>query len=235
MNTSTNNIPGCLSVIFRFLGIQQSSDVFISDSNPMPYRLRDDFLSPAEHSFYQVIRHMLAGKLIICPKVALADIFYVTQPDKNFSAYNRINRKHVDFLVCKPEDMRPVFGIELDDSSHNHIKRQERDQFVEQVFRTAELPLVRVPVQASYSTAELAGLFRKALQRSRPQTFEAETTTPKVETVNIPQQPAAPQAPVCPKCGIPMVLRTAQRGQQAGNSFYGCPNFPKCRCVIPVE
>lgn len=41
--------------------------------------------------------------------------------------------------------------------------------------------------------------------------------------------PSAPEAPACPQCGSPMVLRTARKGVQAGSSFWGCPQFPKCR------
>ncbi len=33
----------------------------------------------------------------------------------------------------------------------------------------------------------------------------------------------------CPKCGSELVLRTARSGVNAGNQFYGCSNFPKCR------
>ena len=31
-----------------------------------------------------------------------------------------------------------------------------------------------------------------------------------------------------------MVLRTARRGANQGNQFWGCPTFPKCRGVVPV-
>ena len=33
----------------------------------------------------------------------------------------------------------------------------------------------------------------------------------------------------CPKCGGELVLRTASKGANAGNRFYGCSGFPKCR------
>jgi len=33
----------------------------------------------------------------------------------------------------------------------------------------------------------------------------------------------------CPKCGAPLVLRTAKKGANAGNEFWGCSRFPKCR------
>jgi hypothetical protein len=42
-------------------------------------------------------------------------------------------------------------------------------------------------------------------------------------------------APFCPNCGITMVLRTARQGANAGNQFYGCRNFPRCRSIIPLE
>jgi len=39
----------------------------------------------------------------------------------------------------------------------------------------------------------------------------------------------------CPKCGSPMILRTAKRGPNAGKKFYGCSRYPKCKETIPVE
>ena len=36
---------------------------------------------------------------------------------------------------------------------------------------------------------------------------------------------------VCPRCGGNLILRTARKGENAGNQFYGCSNFPKCRYV----
>lgn len=35
----------------------------------------------------------------------------------------------------------------------------------------------------------------------------------------------------CPRCGSSMVLRTAKRGSNAGNQFWGCSAYPKCRVV----
>lgn len=36
---------------------------------------------------------------------------------------------------------------------------------------------------------------------------------------------------ICPKCGSALVLRTAKKGENAGNQFYGCSAFPKCRYI----
>lgn len=35
----------------------------------------------------------------------------------------------------------------------------------------------------------------------------------------------------CPRCGSELVLRTATKGENKGNQFWGCSNFPKCRYI----
>ena len=35
----------------------------------------------------------------------------------------------------------------------------------------------------------------------------------------------------CPRCGSALVLRTAKKGDNAGNQFWGCSAFPRCRYV----
>ncbi|MCC5845912.1 MAG: NERD domain-containing protein [Verrucomicrobia bacterium] len=45
-----------------------------------------------------------------------------------------------------------------------------------------------------------------------------------------PAEPIVESAdPVCPKCGAAMILRTARKGANAGNSFWGCGTYPVCK------
>ncbi len=57
------------------------------------------------------------------------------------------------------------------------------------------------------------------------------TTDP---TLRIVPPKSSGAAPLCPSCGMPMVLRTARQGAHQGQQFYGCPNFPRCRKIIPL-
>src|SRR5690606_32494531 len=54
----------------------------------------------------------------------------------------------------------------------------------------------------------------------------------------IPEPPPAMQEetkiPQCPKCNAAMVKRTAKRGANAGNAFWGCMDYPRCRGVVNV-
>ena len=39
---------------------------------------------------------------------------------------------------------------------------------------------------------------------------------------------------ICPRCGSELVLRTAKSGAHAGEQFYGCSSFPKCRYILNI-
>ena len=216
-----NEKQGCLSVIFPFLKRSQKETA----SKELPYRLRDDFLSPAEFSFYKVLSSLVGSRLTIQSKVRLADVFFVARPNENMAYFSKIAQKHLDFLVCDSVTMKPLFGVELDDSSHKRNDRQERDEFVESVCKVAGLPLLRLPVQREYNSREIAAQISP---------FVSE----KVSVSVSPQPEVSKQVssvPLCPKCGIPMVLRTVAQGEHKGKQFYGCQNYPRCREMKPVS
>jgi len=47
--------------------------------------------------------------------------------------------------------------------------------------------------------------------------------------------PEPAPANLCPKCGGEMLMRTAQRGANPGQKFWGCLNFPRCRYTKPIQ
>ena len=49
------------------------------------------------------------------------------------------------------------------------------------------------------------------------------------------QTAPGPAAPACPRCGKPMALRTARKGQRAGSQFWGCSGYPECKGTRPLE
>lgn len=41
--------------------------------------------------------------------------------------------------------------------------------------------------------------------------------------------------PLCPICSSKMIKRTAKKGKNAGNTFWGCSQFPNCRGVEKID
>lgn len=212
-----NKNAGCLSIFFPFLKLFAKNS---AEKEVFPYAKRDDFLSPAELSFYKVLRQAVGEEIMICPKVGLKDIFFVKSKDRStyMTYHNKIDRKHVDFLLCRFDTLEPICGIELDDSSHQKQSRVERDSFVDEVFNIAQLPLLRVKHKRSYVLTDIK-------EKLYPILNVEDSSRNNARKENVDQE----GIPLCPKCGIPMVKRTVSRGENKGKEFYGCSNFPKCR------
>jgi len=234
MNDELGSKGGCLGIVLSLFGVKPGTKGLPT------FRLRDDFLSPAEMSFYGVLASVVGGRAVICPKVNLGDIFFVPAGSQSQAQRNRISRKHVDFLLCANRTMKPLGGIELDDSSHNRSDRKERDALVDAVFTSAGLQLIHVTAKRGYVVDEVAESVRRLLQSTEPVLQAATTavptlpTAPPPESSYMPQAHTAPAIPICPKCGTSMVLRTGSKGQFQGKQFYGCANYPKCREILPA-
>lgn len=187
-----------------------------------PYRLREHFLSPAEQTFYLALSDILRDQLVvellsICPKVALADLITVSRPNENIHQLSKLHRKTIDFLLIHRQTLAPALAIELDYPKQAHHRQ---DTFLEEVFTSANLPFLRVTVQDSYDANTLANQVRAAIERG------------------LPAKPLRSQedfSPICPRCGITMVLRFHKSGREVGKKYYGCLNYPECTETVPIE
>ncbi len=220
----------------------------IPSAEPLPYRLTP-LLTDAERRFFEALQAAVASRAMICPKVGLGDLFRVEHRDyKKRSAYwKKINRKHVDFVLCDPRTLLPLLAIELDDSSHARSDRQQRDAFVDQVYAAAGLPLLHITGRRSYDVSvlqlQLQPFLGDALVLDPPPPLhraeEPVTYQPQqvglIPHANEPQADAVQAPPTCPQCGSVMVLRTAVKGKYAGERFWGCSNYPDCRAFIRYE
>lgn len=84
-------------------------------------------------------------------KVRLADIIKVSgvSGKARQAAFNRIQAKHLDFVLCAADDLRIRFAVELDDRSHS--ARRSRDRFVDQAMDAAGVLLHRFPAKQAYT------------------------------------------------------------------------------------
>ncbi len=161
---------------------------------PVPYCLRSEVLSQAEARLYATITQSLpllcaalnrADLPLLLMKVRLADIVKIdankvraeaTVIEKRprsvqQSAQNRINEKHVDFLLVAPpgpnstQPFAPRLIIELDDATHARPDRIDRDAFVDRVCAEAGIAILHVPTAGPLmlDATKLAEAMRAAL------------------------------------------------------------------------
>lgn len=192
-----------------------------NQSEKLPYRVTDNFLTDTEKSFYRVLRQCVGDKAVICPKVGLKDMFFISKGvGKDYMKYfGKIAQKHVDFLLCAPDTMKPICGIELDDISHTNKKSYDRDLFVEKVYEDANFELIRISSKSGYTLSEIETALTGVFDKSK-----------KILEVQNNNEPV-----LCPKCSMPMVIRKASKGQNSGKEFYGCSNYPRCKEIINID
>ena len=93
-----------------------------------------------------------------------------------------------------------------------------------------------------FSEPEVADLIQRIESGRLERGFETNRT--HVERLNARHLPAkndsvlnhsdrSPSVPsLCPACGAEMVLRTARKGANAGNQFWGCSKYPACKKIV---
>jgi len=191
------------------------------------YVAKESPFTAAEARFLRVLDDALGEEYRVFAKVRLADLLDVhgERGAAWLRAFNQISAKHIDFVVCRRETLEMVVAVELDDRSHNAPERQRRDAFVDRVFATAELPLVRIPVRRAYLPDEI-----------RAMVLGVGTDRGTIPAPTVPVGGAvASDVRLCHVCGSPMELRKAQRGSGGIREYYACTNARGCRVTVAVR
>lgn len=189
-----------------------------STKTDSPYRLREHFLSTPEIALLRQLQQMIGDRYVICPKVALTDIFTIVRPNENVHFYNKIFRKHVDFLLCDPQTLKPAIAVEVVKPIAKNETRAS-DQFMEELFVQDGIPLVHVPLGERYEHADLVHLFQLAVTKAKE--------TPRARKQD--------SVPMCPVCGKMMVLRIQRDGGRDGKKYYGCMDSPRCPGTVAID
>ena len=164
---------------------------------------------------------MAGDRYTVFAKVGLTEIFLIVRPNENVHYFNKIFRKHVDFLLCDPQTLRPEIGVELVRPAARNEGRLG-DQFLQDLFARAGLPLVRIPAGERYEIPEIIQLFQDSLKRAQ-------------QSEPAPRQPSQDSVPMCPVCGKMMVLRKLASGPRAGELYYGCTDNPHCPGMVAIR
>jgi len=199
------------------IGTPTSSPVFSSSDEAVldiHYKRKDPLFSPAERSFYGVMAQAISDKALIFGKVRVADILtpikYSSKSDWQ-TAFNKVSRKHFDFVLCHPMTLSVLCVIELNDKSHLEADRIKRDDFLKSCCESAKLPLVQFDAKYAYSVSDL-------LSQLMPY-------------INLPSDGYGR----CPRCNAALVIRENKKDVKTAGKFLGCYAYPKCRHTQPLK
>ena len=102
------------------------------------------------------------------------------------------------------------------------------------ILGTLKTPLSSMDGVMDFPLRERQNIAAFLVEHHYPLATEApEPPPPRRQPEPPPRQPEpkaqAETAGSCPRCGSPLVQRTARKGAHVGSQFWGCTAFPKCR------
>lgn len=147
--------------------------------------------------------------------------------------YNPIkqNRSHVKWLAKFLADDTPLFSIivfpercelkkvTVESGDVSVVKRDRLYATVRRIWNGAE---------DVFDAERVDSLYERLLALTEVGEAAKAAHVASIHERYTAEKPAS-SASACPLCGADLVLRTAKKGPNAGNQFYGCSNYPKCR------
>lgn len=133
-----------------------------NDEEKLPYR-KKILLTKNEYWFYKNLRD-IADKYgyAILAKIRFADLVEVNGEagkSEYMKYFGKIKAKHIDFILCKKENLYPELLIELNDNSHKKEDRIKRDEFVKKIADKVGYKMIFVN-----GTGDLEDIVTKALE-----------------------------------------------------------------------
>jgi len=135
-------IPIILVIIIKAIvsdsGNQKTSTVY-------RYNRKYVIMTEREQEFYKKLKLVCGDSILIFPQIHLSSLFFHNVKGQNFKlAFRFINRLSVDFVLVDSRNFKTLLAVELDDSTHNEKDRIKRDLIVNDIFKKAHFPLLRV-------------------------------------------------------------------------------------------
>lgn len=127
--------------------INDTNEESIQEIKEYPYK-KKLLLTKNEWYFYKKLKPICdKHNLHILSKIRFADLVEVREtvdPKEKIKYFNKISRKHIDYVLCKPDNLQVIALIELDDKSHERKDRIERDSFVDKVCEATNYKIVHI-------------------------------------------------------------------------------------------
>lgn len=118
----------------------------------LPYVQKKYFFTRSEQQFFNILNAKLdSARYTVFPKVRLGDFIEVEYKDRGDRTWwNKIRAKHIDYLIWDLTESKIVLAIELDGNSHSSAQMQERDDFVNELYKKVGIGLERVKVGSDF-------------------------------------------------------------------------------------
>jgi hypothetical protein len=162
----------------------------------------------------------------ILGKVRLAEVLTIVpglKPQEQRLAAERINQKHLDFVIYHAHTSAILGVVLLDKPDQDKLDVQMHKKFIAAALAAAQIPILHIPTtKKGYHVEVLRQLLNRALCMRLPK------PTP------LPTTKALTTKALCPTCGAGLKKVKINKGQYTGRQVWVCTHYPQCKTVFPI-
>ena len=135
---------------------RQESSKNTDSSRRFQLKRKQYLFTRSEKAFYGLLLEALENsEITVFAQMRLIDLFLSPRGKDAQWMRNKLDRKHVDFVLVGWPDGTPLLVVELDGPSHDNATQQTRDTDKDAALASASIPLLRIRTEEILSALEL--------------------------------------------------------------------------------
>jgi hypothetical protein len=146
----------------EFINYEYLSQIYQHLASHSRVTARRQLFSPTEQLLLTALEQALSKQPYkILGKVRLADILNIIpglKPQEQRLAAERINQKHLDFVIYHAHTSEILGIVLLDKPDQDKLDAQMRKKFIDAVLAAAQIPILHIPTKKGYHVEVLRQL-----------------------------------------------------------------------------
>lgn len=242
--------------LFVFESKNYSGWIFGSDNQKYWYQTlpsgrrrshKEKFYNPVfqNNTHVKYLKLLIGDEFPIYSIITFSDRCTLMNVSIKYSKVNVINRYQVNNIVSTIYDNNPEDALtteqvnEIYDTLYPYtqvddITKQNHIDNINGKIKGNNIDVIPISIEGDVSQEEEVNHIvepveiNSTLEEQDEQNNDLDNNTLNNENVD---NPSENEKLICPECGAELLLRTARYGEHAGENFYGCSNYPKCKYI----
>lgn len=224
------------------LATQEFCDRFMDYRMDPGRRLYDQMVMAARCGVANIAEGSARHSTSVETEMRLLDVARASFDELQGDVFNFLLRKNADVWAIGNNDREAIWQMRLDNPNYsNSYLHDAAKHILVQKGKFAQWLGSSDPTVVANALLVLCLRENKMLQaqiQKQLETFKVNggfTENMTAERLEARKSMAsAAGAPVCPKCGKPMLKRMQRKGAGQGREFWGCSDYPRCNGLRPL-
>jgi hypothetical protein len=201
---------------------------------------KEKFYNPVfqNNTHVKYLKSLIGGDYPIYSIIAFSDRCTLMNVNIKYSKVSVVNRYQVYGIVSSiyennledvltNEQINEIYNIIYPYTQVDDVARQKHIDNINNKIRGNNNNVISVPVDENTPQSEDVNSTEEIIEIKN----DLENPVEESNDIDNVDNKDGKDTLICPECGAKLVLRLAKYGEHAGEEFYGCSNYPRCKYI----